>query len=80
MQFDPNSKHFFLKYIISTTPTANTEIYLNQKWHYPTGFDVTITPSNAASWKQIKTNRIQIIHSQGARTGDTLVVEISTSK
>lgn len=55
------------------------EIFLNVDWFYPSGFEVAISPSNAATWANITTaeNRIQIIHASGLKDGTALTVAIT---
>jgi len=60
MSFEPSDSSFRLVYLIDPTAKAPTEIYLNEEYYYPNGFTVTITPSNAAVWKQVAKNHIEV--------------------
>lgn len=57
-------------------PVRYTEIYLNEEMHYPNGFEVIISPAEAADWEKAHENLIQIWHTNQAQTGKDLRVTI----
>eukprot|EP01130_Rhizamoeba_saxonica_P007725 TRINITY_DN3133_c0_g1_i2.p1 TRINITY_DN3133_c0_g1~~TRINITY_DN3133_c0_g1_i2.p1 ORF type:complete len:515 (-),score=85.88 TRINITY_DN3133_c0_g1_i2:469-2013(-) len=60
MDFDVKSGKFFMEYELDKEIKQPTEIYLNEKWHYPNGFTVNISPPHFATWSKTETNRIHI--------------------
>jgi endoglycosylceramidase len=77
MAFQPSNSHFVLSYAVDTSINQPTEIYLNEHLYYPNGFTVTLNPSAAASWKQVETNRIQVMASSSAKSASILTVTIT---
>jgi hypothetical protein len=76
MHFDPSSAYFVLVYKKSNSVKGTTEIYLNQEFWYPDGFQVSIVPPQAASWTQHEYNRIRIIHAPNIPSGQQITVII----
>ncbi|KAJ4461998.1 putative Glycoside hydrolase [Paratrimastix pyriformis] len=76
MAFDPETALYNLKYNPNPAAKGPTEIYLNEAWYYPHGFDVTITPPGAAQWAKVATNRIEVTHTAASR-GTTVQITIT---
>jgi hypothetical protein len=76
MHFDPSSAYFVLTYKTSNNVQGTTEIYLNQEFWYPDGFQVSIVPPQVASWTQYEYNRIRIIHAPNIPSGQQITVII----
>lgn len=75
MHFDTKSAAFQLRYNINPQISKPTEIYLNQKWWYPNGFNVTIAPSSL-TWKLYETNRLAVSHPASIAAGTLVSVSI----
>lgn len=52
--------------VASQTATANTEIYINQPYYYPNGFQVAVSPASAATVKQVSPFQLEVVHASGA--------------
>eukprot|EP01125_Pyxidicula_operculata_P000383 TRINITY_DN1041_c0_g1_i6.p1 TRINITY_DN1041_c0_g1~~TRINITY_DN1041_c0_g1_i6.p1 ORF type:complete len:379 (+),score=54.65 TRINITY_DN1041_c0_g1_i6:304-1440(+) len=76
MSFNTTTKEFILEYRVNTVCTLPTEIYLNEKMHYPNGYIVTLNPPNMATWNSPSTNNVYIIHSPQANNTTLLTVNI----
>jgi len=74
MQFDPSSAYFVLTYKTNNRAKGPTEIYLNQEFWYPDGFQVSIVPPQAASWTQSEYNRIRVIRAPNIPSGQQITV------
>jgi endoglycosylceramidase len=79
MKFDTKTKQFQLVYKYNAGTSGATEIYLNEAIHYPRGFAVAVTPASAASWRQVRTNRMEVTHSSGFGPGVTISVTITAN-
>lgn len=79
MKFNPQSNHFLLQYILNGAGFGGkpTEIYLNEKWRYPNGYSVTITPSSAAKWVKLRRNVIAVIALGKVQQNVTVVIKPS---
>lgn len=55
------------------------QIYLNEELHYPKGYEVSITPSNAATYRSSAKNHIEVTHSASIPQG-TVVSVVVTAK
>jgi len=75
MNFNPDTKHFEVQYEVCQI-CGETEIYLKEKLHYPSGYTVTFSPDNIASFHSPKENRIHIKHLEGSN-GKLLNVTIT---
>lgn len=73
--FNPETSAFQFTYAINAKISQPTEIYLNEAWYYPKGYTVTLSPSNAATWKATSTNHIAITTVSG--TPDKTVLNVS---
>jgi hypothetical protein len=76
MSFDPKTSKFELSYSVNSACTKPTEIYLNKKWAYASGYSVTISPAGAASWTEFAKNRISVTHAKNLPhdTGITITI------
>jgi hypothetical protein len=50
MAFDPDSGAFKCSYVADSSISQPTEIFLSVSFYYPRGVDVTVAPSDAASF------------------------------
>jgi hypothetical protein len=73
MEFDPESAFFELEFTpsVSVAEYPYTEIYLNEKYHYPQGFQVEVSPTKAATWSKLSPN-ILIFHTQQFQSNITI--------
>lgn len=63
MKYDSKTSTFALSYVVTESCSSTiTEIYLNEAQHYPGGFEVTISPPDAATWNKEDTNYITVTH------------------
>jgi len=76
MKFDSSTGYFYLVFKINTTIQAPTEIFLNEKFYYPNGFSVTISP-DVATYTAVSTNYINITPKTNAKNGQQVIVTIS---
>jgi len=72
--FEPRNAEFKLEYHIDLAITQPTEIYLNEKYYYPKGYTVSITPTNTASWSSTGINNVQILPINGVRNNTAITV------
>jgi len=78
--FDPETSNFLLRYKITNgTTILQTEIYLNEKYYYPSGYTVAALPPTQVSWKKVDVNRIVVIHTN-VNVGDDITVSIKAKK
>ena len=57
--------------------TGPTEIFLHRALHYPAGAAVSVTPVSAATWANSSdVNIIHVLHTDGARPGDSITVTV----
>jgi len=77
MEFVPATSAFTLQYKANANARLPTEIYLNEKYYYPKGFTVAITPASAAAWVQTAPNRVEIRHSASITPDFPITVTIS---
>lgn len=75
MDFNAETSEFQLIYNLDTTIQGPTVIFLNEKWYYPNGYQVRLSPSGLATWSKISTNYIQVV---GAKSGK-LTVDITAN-
>jgi endoglycosylceramidase len=80
MQFDPSSAYFVLTYKTNNRAKGPTEIYLNQEFWYPDGFQVSIVPPQAASWTQSEYNRIRVIRAPNIPSGQQITVIVKPNQ
>jgi hypothetical protein len=66
-----------LQYTVNTDATLPTLIFASQSWTYPHGYDVTISPPEAATWSLVDKDHINVIHSSNANNHTVVYVTIS---
>jgi len=76
MSFDPETSNFILTYQINPSIEGPTEIYINEDFYYSNGFGVSITPSNAATWKRTKKNHVEVYATKEVVKGQTVTINI----
>eukprot|EP01094_Clydonella_sp_ATCC50884_P025311 TRINITY_DN6604_c0_g2_i1.p1 TRINITY_DN6604_c0_g2~~TRINITY_DN6604_c0_g2_i1.p1 ORF type:complete len:554 (+),score=159.76 TRINITY_DN6604_c0_g2_i1:65-1663(+) len=70
--FDPDTAEFTLTYTINEeAKVQSTEVYVNERFYYPTGLDVAVEPPASASFTHAH-NRVTVVHAPGA-SGDLTV-------
>lgn len=75
MNFNRANGNFTLSYLQNPAIQAPTEIYLNEDFYYSNGYTVTLSPSDAATWKATSKNHIQV--SATSSTSSKLLVTIT---
>jgi len=78
--FDRPSSRYHLEFQHKKSITQPTEIYLNKKWHYPLGYQIIISPNNAATWKEADINRIFVTVLSTIADGTLITVTITPQK
>jgi len=73
MFFDPDTADFTLSYTPENLKLMVTEIYLNEKLRYSTGYKVTIDGS--ATWYSPSTNYVFVEHEQGTTGQITVTIQ-----
>jgi len=76
IEFHPENGKFELDYHINPSIVLPTEIYLNEKYYYPKGYTVSVTPTNTATWNSPAPNTLHIIPVFGARNNTLVTVTI----
>jgi len=74
--FEPRNAEFKLEYHINTAIKQPTEIYVNEKYYYPKGYTVTVSPSDLAAWSSTGPNNIQILPTAAARNNTLITVVV----
>jgi len=77
VEFDPNTSIFRLSFTINRAITAPTEIYLNEDWYYPKGYEVVVSPLGRLSWKSPAKNFIQVTPNASVQDGAQVSVVIA---
>jgi len=79
MKFDTESKVFELSFLIDTSCTLPTEIYLNAALNYPNGVNVEFSPNVVpATWSRVSDNEIFVFtNSSSILDGSLLTVVVS---
>ncbi|XP_046846995.1 endoglycoceramidase-like [Xenia sp. Carnegie-2017] len=77
LSFNHQNNHFHVLYQITDTCLSKTTIiYLNEKLHYPHGYDVTIQSTGLVMWFSKVSNYIEVEHSYELIPGDNVLVQI----
>eukprot|EP01090_Pellita_catalonica_P023733 TRINITY_DN9932_c0_g1_i1.p1 TRINITY_DN9932_c0_g1~~TRINITY_DN9932_c0_g1_i1.p1 ORF type:complete len:509 (+),score=68.22 TRINITY_DN9932_c0_g1_i1:26-1552(+) len=76
MNFDPATSQFLLEYSINTGIKEPTEIYLNEEWYYPAGYNIGILPKGSVTVTSPKTNILHLTPASAAN-GAKITVHIS---
>jgi len=58
--FNSSTAVFYLEFSLDPSIKAPTEIYLNEAFHYPKGYQVTFDPTGIATWKSPSKNIIEV--------------------
>lgn len=63
-KYDRHTYSFDLSYAVSKDcKSTETLVYINEKLHYPRGYDVVVSPSGVVTWHQIG-NKLIVNHSK----------------
>ncbi len=75
--FDPTTGLFTMAYVAKASIAAPTQIFVALEFLYPLGFNVTIAPSSAATWRSSTTlqNRIEVMAVQDGPVTVTIVAK-----
>ncbi|CAB3989848.1 endoglycoceramidase-like [Paramuricea clavata] len=77
LNFDHNTNHFRVMYQISEKCRSDTTvIYLNEKRHYPNGYDVIVKSTGHVTWSSKVPNYVVVQHSATLKPGDNVLVHI----
>ena len=77
LNFDHNTNHFRVMYQISEKCRSyTTVIYLNEKRHYPNGYDVIVKSTGHVTWSSKVPNYVVVQHSAALKPGDNVLVHI----
>jgi endoglycosylceramidase len=77
LNFDHSTNSFRVLYQISEKCRSDTTvIYLNEKLHYPNGYDVIIKSTGHVTWSSKTTNYVVVEHSAALEPGDNILVHI----
>jgi endoglycosylceramidase len=76
--FDPKTSHFELVFNANNSISEPTEIYLNEEFYYPNGFNVKIEPENSAAWSSPKQNYVFVTFTQNTNQGQQLTITIDS--
>ena len=78
LSFDRHTNHFRVLYQISEKCRSDTTvIYLNEKLHYPNGFEVSIESTGQVTWSSKFANYVLVQHSTALKPGDNILVHIT---
>jgi endoglycosylceramidase len=75
--FDPKTSEFRFIYAVNTTISQPTEIYLNEAWYYPNGYNIVLSPPNVVQWKSPATNKVILTPLPGAVDMTAVTVTIT---
>lgn len=76
MKYSDVTNTFKLRYLIDKTTTGPTEIFISRNYHYPNGFNVTVTPAYFANYTEVN-DGIEVYHKSEAIHNADLLVEIT---
>ena len=77
LNFDHHTNHFRVFYQISEKcHSQDSVIYLNEKLHYPNGYDVTLEATGHVTWYSKETNYVVVQHGAESIPGDNVLVHI----
>ena len=77
--FDYKSGYFVASFLLDTSFTSATELYLNEDLHYTNGFNVVVSPSGSLSWRKIQKNKIEFTATPLAKNGERIEIIIYRS-
>ena len=75
-KYDRSSHRFDLSFAVSSKcKSTETVVYINEKLHYPKGYDAVVSPSGSVTWHQVG-NKLIITHSKSLQPGDVINISI----
>ena len=75
--FNSTTGIYILEFTIDTAIEKPTQIYLNYKLHYPSGFEAILTPSEGLTLTHTEPNYLLLEASSSASNGDKFLLQIS---
>ena len=75
--FNKTTAQATLQFAVNTNITAPTQLFVAERWHYPQGYTVDISPPSWATWHAPKPNQVLVtLNKATAVDGGTLTVTI----